>query len=357
MTGATGARPGPGNPSADRREKLLVVEQLVKVYGRRRVVDKVSFDVEPGEIVGLLGPNGAGKTTTFLMTVGMVTPESGSIRFRGADVTRLPMYQRARLGIGYLAQEPSIFRRLTVEDNILAILETLKLGRAERAERLENLLGELDLGRLRRNRADTLSGGERRRLEITRALVRNPSLILLDEPFAGVDPIAVADVQEIVQKLSRRGIGVLLTDHNARETLSITNRAYLIHGGKIIERGSAKELIANPLVRKVYLGDRFDMPGVGISSEEEAGLEAAPATGSEASAKGPARGAAPFAEGVSPDEVRILGSPLFESVRGRVKGADERPLRTPESGPERAPQQKPAKKPEKQKKSRPRGRG
>ena len=334
------AAPG-GRASSAPARKLLEVENLVKVFGRRRVVDKVSFDVEPGEIVGLLGPNGAGKTTTFLMTVGMVTPESGTIRFRGQDVTRLPMFRRAHLGIGYLAQEPSIFRRLTVEENILAILETRKLSRAEREIRLEELLAELDLARLRKNRADTLSGGERRRLEITRALVTNPSLILLDEPFAGVDPIAVADVQEIVQKLSRRGIGVLLTDHNVRETLSITNRAYIIYEGKIIERGSAQELIRNQLVRKVYLGDRFDMPGIGISSEEERGLEAAAppaATGPEKPAASPPPKPA-FTEGVSHDEVKILGSPLFETFREKVKGAggDEKPARADEAAPKEPP--------------------
>jgi len=318
-------------------EKLLVVEDLVKVYGRRRVVNKVSFDVEPGEIVGLLGPNGAGKTTTFLMTVGMVTPESGTIRFKGKDVTRLPMFKRAHLGIGYLAQEPSIFRRLTVEENILAILETRKLSRLDRAHRLEELLAELDLARLRKNRADTLSGGERRRLEITRALVTNPSLILLDEPFAGVDPIAVADVQDIVQKLSRRGIGVLLTDHNVRETLSITNRACIIHEGKICARGTAPELIRNEIVRRVYLGEKFAMPGVGISTEEERGLEESPPVPAPTAPKHkPPAAAVPskkiaaqppaaFAEGVSHDEVKILGSPLFENVRERVKSLDERP--------------------------------
>jgi lipopolysaccharide export system ATP-binding protein len=351
-----GKKGGEGAPGEPGKKKLLAVENLVKIYGRRRVVDKVSFDVEPGEIVGLLGPNGAGKTTTFLMTVGMVTPESGSILFKGKDVTRLPMFKRAHLGIGYLAQEPSIFRRLTVEENILAILETRKLSRHDRAARLEELLAELDLARIRKNRADTLSGGERRRLEITRALVTNPSLILLDEPFAGVDPIAVADVQEIVQKLSRRGIGVLLTDHNVRETLSITNRAYIIYEGKIIERGSAPDLIRNQLVRKVYLGERFDMPGVGISTEEERGLEetSPPRPGAPhlsppaAPDPAPAGGKPAFTEGVSHDEVKILGSPLFENVRDKVKGGDEKsprgenaPPGKPGSPAERPPSRRP----------------
>jgi lipopolysaccharide export system ATP-binding protein len=240
---------------------LLVGRNLVKSYRRRRVVDDVSVRVEPGEIVGLLGPNGAGKTTTFLMVLGMVRPDSGSVWFRDADVTRMPIYRRARLGMAYLPQEPSVFRRMSVESNVLAILETLRLSRSERRARLEALLAELDLTRLRRSRADTLSGGERRRLEITRALVLQPALLLLDEPFAGVDPIAVQDIQGILRRLrADKGIGILLTDHNVRETLSVTDRSYIIADGKILRHGTPSSLVRDEVVRRTYLGEGFSMP-------------------------------------------------------------------------------------------------
>lgn len=248
---------------------LLSAKNLVKAYGKRRVVDRVSFDIFPGEIVGLLGPNGAGKTTSFLMVVGMVTPDQGQIYFRDANLTSLPMYKRSRLGLGYLSQEPSVFRKLTVEQNILAILETLHVTKKERRARLTELLDELGLNRLAGNLADTLSGGERRRLEITRALVTNPSLILLDEPFSGVDPIAVADIKDIITQLKRKRIGILLTDHNVRETLSITDRSYIIAEGRIIKHGTPMELIHDEQVRKVYLGEKFTMAEAEFFKEEE----------------------------------------------------------------------------------------
>lgn len=239
--------------------RLLEARGLQKAYGGRRVVDGVALSVRRGEIVGLLGPNGAGKTTTFYMVVGLIPPDAGEIGFGGRDVTRMPMYRRARAGIGYLAQEPSIFRRLTVEENILAILETLHLTRRERERRLGTLLAELGIAHLGRSRADTLSGGERRRLEITRALVTEPEFILLDEPFSGIDPIAVADCQEIIKGLKARGLGILLTDHNVRETLAITDRAYLMAEGRVLITGSARELIDDPKARAIYLGPKFQM--------------------------------------------------------------------------------------------------
>jgi lipopolysaccharide export system ATP-binding protein len=239
---------------------LLEVQGLVKTFKKRRVVDRVSFEVRPGEIVGLLGPNGAGKTTTFRMTVGMLPPDEGRVVFRGRDVTRAPMHRRARYGMGYLSQEPSVFRGLTVEENILAILETVVKDRGERREMLDALLEELSLTRLRSSKAHVLSGGERRRLEITRSLVTRPSLILLDEPFSNIDPIAVADVQEIVTELAERGIGVLLTDHNVRETLSVTDRSYIIYRGRILRHGTSGDLVEDELVRKIYLGEKFRMP-------------------------------------------------------------------------------------------------
>jgi lipopolysaccharide export system ATP-binding protein len=248
-------------------DPILVVDGLVKGFrGRGNVVHGVSFDVAPGEIVGLLGPNGAGKTTTFRMTVGMLRPDAGAVRFAGNDVTKLAMHRRARLGMGYLSQEPSIFRNLTVEQNILAILETLPFGRAERAERLEGHLEELGLTPIRKSLARQLSGGERRRLEITRSLVTSPKLMMLDEPFVGVDPIAVSEIQDIVQRLRERGIGVLLTDHNVRETLSITDRAYIIYEGRILRHGTSRELVGDPVVRRIYLGEKFSMPE--LESEE-----------------------------------------------------------------------------------------
>jgi lipopolysaccharide export system ATP-binding protein len=243
---------------------LLDVRRLAKAYRGRRVVDEVSFHVEEGEIVGLLGPNGAGKTTSFLMVLGMVRPDSGEVLFRDEDVTRKAIFRRARLGIAYLPQEPSVFRRMTVEGNILAILETLRLSRAERASRLASLLAELDLTPLRKARADTLSGGERRRLEITRALVLEPSLLLLDEPFAGVDPIAVQEIQGILRRLRQgKGISILLTDHNVRETLSVTDRSYIIAEGKILRHGVPSELVRDEVVRRTYLGEGFSMPELG----------------------------------------------------------------------------------------------
>jgi len=238
---------------------LLEIKGLSKSYDGREVVKGVDLSVKRGEIVGLLGPNGAGKTTTFYMVVGVIAPNSGSIIFDNYDITSLPIHARARFGIGYLSQEPSIFRKLTVEENIMAILETLPINRAERKHKLESLLEELNIARLAKNRAYTLSGGERRRLEITRALVTNPSFILLDEPFSGIDPIVVNEAQEIIKELRDRGLGILLTDHNVRETLSITDRAYLIADGRILISGSAEDLINNPQAREIYLGEKFRM--------------------------------------------------------------------------------------------------
>lgn len=236
---------------------MLRSERLIKIYNKRRVVNQVSIEVNQGEIVGLLGPNGAGKTTTFYMITGMIRPTEGKIFLEETEVTTMPMYRRAQLGIGYLSQEPSIFRRLTVEQNILAILETLPLSHHERRRRLSELLEELAISPLAKNYAYTLSGGERRRVEITRALVTNPKFILLDEPFAGVDPIAVEDIQEIVRGLKQRGIGVLITDHNVHETLSITDRAYLLYEGTVLKSGTTEFLANDPEARKLYLGDKF----------------------------------------------------------------------------------------------------
>lgn len=238
---------------------LLEIKGLSKSYDGREVVKGVDILVKRGEIVGLLGPNGAGKTTTFYMVVGVIPPNSGSIVFDNQNITALPIHSRARHGIGYLSQEPSIFRKLTVEDNIMAILETLPIGKTERKRRLKNLLEELNIAHLSKSRAYTLSGGERRRLEITRALVTNPSFILLDEPFSGIDPIVVSEAQEIIKELKERGLGILLTDHNVRETLSITDRAYLIADGRILISGSADDLINNPKAREIYLGEKFSM--------------------------------------------------------------------------------------------------
>ena len=238
---------------------LVRTQDLVKIYGGRRVVNGVSIEVNSAEIVGLLGPNGAGKTTSFYMTVGLIPPSSGKVFFKGQDVSAMPMYRRARMGMGYLAQEPSIFRRLTVEQNVMAILETLSISARERRKRLGLLLDELKIGHLAKQRAYTLSGGERRRLEITRALVTNPSLILLDEPFSGVDPLAVNDVQQIVLELKGRGLGILITDHNVRETLAVVDRAYLICEGKVLREGTSDFLINDPISRELYLGSRFSM--------------------------------------------------------------------------------------------------
>jgi len=245
---------------------LLEVHSLKKRYGGfgargRLVVNDVSFTVDRGEVVGLLGPNGAGKTTTFRMVMGMVRPDSGRVVLRGQEVTRLPMYQRARLGMGYLSQEPSVFRPLTVEENIMAVLEVIKMKSAERQERRRQLLARLDLTHLAKNRADTLSGGERRRLEITRALVSRPSLLLLDEPFSGVDPIAVFEIRTIILRLKKQGMGILLTDHSVREVLSITDRSYIINAGKVLVGGTPEEVIADPRARRVYLGETFAEEG------------------------------------------------------------------------------------------------
>ncbi len=238
---------------------LLETRLLKKSYKSRTVVDGISIHIDRGEIVGLLGPNGAGKTTTFYMVVGVIRPDAGEIVFRGENITGLPMYQRARLGIGYLSQEPSIFRKLTVEENIMAILETLDIPQKERDKRLKRLLDDLDIAYVAKSKAYTLSGGERRRLEITRALVTNPSLILLDEPFSGVDPIAVFEVQKILQKLKSQGLSILLTDHSVRETLSITDRSYLVCDGKIEVAGSSEFLASDPKAREIYLGERFTL--------------------------------------------------------------------------------------------------
>ena len=232
---------------------------LVKKYKNRRVVDQVSVEVEQGEIVGLLGPNGAGKTTTFYMIVGLINPYEGNIMLDDNDITREPVYKRARMGIGYLAQEASVFRKLSVEDNIRAVLEMSELTRAEQRDRVESLLGEFGLQRIRKSLGIQLSGGERRRTEIARALALNPNFILLDEPFAGVDPIAVEDIQEIVSKLKNKDIGILITDHNVHETLAITDRAYLMFEGAILKAGTASELAEDEQVRKVYLGQNFEL--------------------------------------------------------------------------------------------------
>ncbi len=240
-------------------DHLLATDRLVKQYRQRKVVNGVSVYVDGSEIVGLLGPNGAGKTTTFNIVVGLIGPDAGAVRFEARDITRLAMHQRARLGIGYLTQEPSVFRKLTVEQNILAILETCRLNRAERQVRLKYLLEELDLAGLAHSRAYQLSGGEKRRLEITRALVTSPKLLLLDEPFSGIDPIAVYEVQKIIRRLKERGLGILITDHNVRETLKLVDRAYLIHKGEIVYSGSGAEMLNDPKAREIYLGPDFNL--------------------------------------------------------------------------------------------------
>ena len=238
---------------------LLATEKLAKEYRGRRVVNGVSVSVNAGEIVGLLGPNGAGKTTTFNMVVGVVKPDEGQVTFLGQEITSLPMHRRARRGIGYLTQEPSVFRKLTVEENILAILETCKLSRDEREVRLKYLLEELDLTPIAKSKAYQLSGGEKRRLEITRALVTSPKLLLLDEPFSGIDPIAVYEVQKIVRRLKERGLGILITDHNVRETLKLIDRGYIIHKGQVLVAGSSEFLANDPKAREIYLGPEFNL--------------------------------------------------------------------------------------------------
>ena len=255
-------RPGPASGTATidpETGPMLEVVGLVKIYAGRTVVDHVSFTVQNGEIIGLLGKNGAGKTTTFRMTIGMITADEGSIRFAGQDVTRLPMFKRARLGMGYLSQESSVFRGLTVEQNLNAILETTNLTSSERVRKRDELVEEFGLGRLLHSKASVLSGGEKRRLEIARALITEPNLILLDEPFSGVDPIAVTDIQKIIFRLRERGIGILLTDHNVRETLNTTDRSFIILDGRIIAHGNRDEILSSQHARKHYLGESFTM--------------------------------------------------------------------------------------------------
>jgi lipopolysaccharide export system ATP-binding protein len=238
---------------------IIHTKDLVKQYRNRTVVNHVSIDVKQGEIVGLLGPNGAGKTTTFYMVVGLIQPDEGEVYLNDQQITSLPMYKRAQMGIGYLPQEASVFRKLTVEDNIMAVLEMTKLSSEERKAKMEDLLAEFRLTHVRKNNGDSLSGGERRRTEIARALAVNPSFILLDEPFAGVDPIAVEDIQTIVARLKYKNIGILITDHNVRETLGITDRAYILSDGRILRSGSPSELVDDENVRRHYLGERFSL--------------------------------------------------------------------------------------------------
>ncbi len=237
----------------------LTAKGLVKIYHKRKVVNQVDLSISPGEVVGLLGPNGAGKTTTFYMIVGLVKPDAGEIFLDSEDITGFPMYLRARKGLNYLPQEPSIFRKLTVEENIMAILETLDLQEEERTERLHELLRELDLTGLAKNHAYSLSGGERRRVEITRALVTSPKYILLDEPFAGIDPLAVADIQKIIEKLKSKGIGIIISDHNVRETLACCDRAYIVNEGQILVEGSPDAISQSELARKFYFGESFNL--------------------------------------------------------------------------------------------------
>lgn len=240
-------------------KKSFRMENLVKIYNKRKVVDGVSFNIKQGEIVGLLGPNGAGKTTSFYMSVGFVRPDSGSVFIDDKDITFAPMYKRARAGIGYLAQEASIFRKLTVAENVEAVLETMKLSRSEIKQRRDELLMELQITRVANQKGYTLSGGERRRCEIARALATRPNFILLDEPFAGVDPIAVKDIQNVIRTLREKGLGILITDHNVRETLKITDRAYIMYSGRILISGSAMDLINDPETRRIYLGEDFTL--------------------------------------------------------------------------------------------------
>lgn len=237
----------------------LVATSLVKIYRRRRVVDGISLTLKRGEIIGLLGPNGAGKTTTFYMIVGLIRPEEGQIFLNGKDVTSQPMYLRAREGITYLPQEASIFRKLTVEENVMAILETMNLSRGERRQRLKELLDELSVGHLARSKGYALSGGERRRVEIARALVTSPTFLLLDEPFAGIDPLAVIDIQSIIAQLREKGIGILISDHNVRETLKVCDRAYIVNEGTILEEGDPEQIASSPRARRIYLGEEFTL--------------------------------------------------------------------------------------------------
>jgi lipopolysaccharide export system ATP-binding protein len=258
-----GSAPAPqtlaSTPEPAQKKRRLLASALYKAYRKKPVVRGVTIEINESEVVGLLGPNGAGKTTTFYMITGLIKPDGGTIALDETEITRKPMYERARLGIGYLSQEPSIFRKLTVEENILAILETLPLTQEERRKRLDGLLAELNTAPLAKNRAYTLSGGERRRVEITRALVTKPSFLLLDEPFTGIDPIARGDIQSIVLDLKKKGLGVLITDHNVRETLEITDRAYIMCDGQILISGTAEELANDPKAKEIYLGERFQL--------------------------------------------------------------------------------------------------
>jgi lipopolysaccharide export system ATP-binding protein len=249
----------PDAPMAKAKQVSLEADGLVKRYGGRAVVDGVAVKVNSGEVVGLLGPNGAGKTTTFYMVVGLIKPDEGRVLLGGEDITMLPLYQRARRGISYLPQEPSVFRKLTVEQNLLAVLETLPLEEEERQSRLQTLLDELDIARLAHSKASVLSGGERRKVEITRALVLDPMFLCLDEPFAGIDPITVIEIQRIITYLKERGIGIVISDHNVHATLSIIDRAYIIHSGKILFEGKPREIVASDAVRQVFLGERFKL--------------------------------------------------------------------------------------------------
>lgn len=259
QTDPTAQKPATTQPTVAAHGHLLATDSLAKQYGGRAVVNGVSIFVRPGEIVGLLGPNGAGKTTTFNMVVGIVKPDSGKVSFLEHEITGLPMHKRARLGIGYLTQEPSVFRKLTVEQNILAILETCVMDSKERALRLKSLLDELDLARLSKSKAYTLSGGEKRRLEITRALVTSPKLLLLDEPFSGIDPIAVYEVQKIIRRLAERRLGILITDHNAAAMLKLVDRAYLINKGEVVYQGLGPQMVNDPKAREIYLGPEFNL--------------------------------------------------------------------------------------------------
>jgi lipopolysaccharide export system ATP-binding protein len=244
---------------SERKEADLAASGLVKIYGDRTVVNGMNVKCSCGEIVGILGPNGAGKTTTFYMVVGLVKPDSGKVVFRGEDITALPVYRRARKGIGYLAQEASVFRKLSVWDNVMSILETMPMSRKERSARAEELLSPFDLMKVAKQPAYTLSGGERRKLEIARALVRNPAILMLDEPFAGVDPLSVGEIQDIVRRLAESGLGIIITDHNVRETLSVVHRAYLVYNGRVLREGTSEDLVNDPEVREKYLGENFRM--------------------------------------------------------------------------------------------------
>jgi len=292
--------------------KLLEAVGLEKSYGRRKVVDRVSIEVFAGEIVGLLGPNGAGKTTTFRMIMGMVGADGGRVFLRGNDVTTMPMYRRARSGMGYLSQEPSIFQRLSVRDNVLAILETMRMSRRQRQGEAERVLAEMELTRVADAKAYTLSGGEKRRLEIARALVTKPTLLMLDEPFSGVDPKAVYEIQGIVLALRKSGIGILLTDHSVRETLAITDRSYIIHEGRVLVSGTAEKLVLDEEVRRVYLGETFQAAGISYVAQ-------AAGAGGAAGQPGPERSVA-----VDMLVERAIKARIEERIRSGLAAAKER---------------------------------